>query len=166
MLKHRVTATAAAFFALACTTAVSSTSAQAQNIVEVAASTGQFNTLIAAAKAAGLADALAAPGAKTVFAPTDAAFGKLPKGTVATLLKPENKDKLGAILKYHVVAGSAIFAKDIKVGATHVTTLNGKQIAVKKGVGGVTVNAAKVVKADVKASNGVIHVIDKVLLPK
>jgi uncharacterized surface protein with fasciclin (FAS1) repeats len=166
MRQYRFAAAIATVLATSCAIALPVSSAQAQNIVEVAASTGQFKTLIAAAKAAGLADALAAPGAKTVFAPTDAAFAKLPKGTVATLLKPENKEKLGAILKYHVVAGSTIAAKDIKVGATHVTTLNGQQIAVKKGVGGVTVNAAKVVKADVKASNGIIHVIDKVLLPK
>jgi transforming growth factor-beta-induced protein len=165
MLQHHFSEATAAVLVIACATALSTPSAQAQNIVEVASSAGQFKTLLAAAKAAGLADALAAPGPKTVFAPTDAAFAKLPKGTVATLLKPANKDKLGAILKYHVVAGSTIYAKDIKVGATHVTTLNGKQIAVKKN-GGVSVNTAKVVKADVKASNGVIHVIDKVLLPK
>jgi uncharacterized surface protein with fasciclin (FAS1) repeats len=158
-LRFAVAAAAVAAFA------VPLSSAQAQNIVEVASSAGQFKTLIAAAKAAGLADALAAPGAKTVFAPTDAAFAKLPKGTVATLLKPENKEKLGAILKYHVVAGKTILAKDIKTGSTHVTTLNGKQVNVTKN-GGVTVNNAKVVKADVKADNGVIHVIDKVLLPK
>jgi transforming growth factor-beta-induced protein len=165
MSQTRFAAAVAAVFAVACANGIAATSAQAQNIVEVAAGAGQFNTLIAAAKAAGLADALAAPGAKTVFAPNDAAFAKLPKGTVATLLKPENKAKLAAILTYHVVGGSAIMAKDIKVGSTHVKTLNGKQIAVKKN-GGVSVNGAKVIKADIAASNGVIHVIDKVLLPK
>ncbi len=139
--------------------------ARADNIVEVAQSAGQFNTLIAAAKAAGLAGALSAPGAKTVFAPTDAAFAKLPKGTVEGLLKPANKSKLRAILSYHVVNGKTLLAKDIPTGSTHVRALSGGQLTVKKH-GGVTVNGAKVVKADVKADNGVIHVIDKVLLPR
>jgi uncharacterized surface protein with fasciclin (FAS1) repeats len=125
--------------------------AHAANIVEVAQGAGQFNTLIAAAKAAGLAGALSAPGAKTVFAPTDAAFAKLPKGTVEGLLKPQNKAKLRAILSYHVVGGKTILAKDIPGGSTQVPTLNGQKLTVKKGAG-VTVN-------------GVIHVIDKVLLP-
>lgn len=138
--------------------------ARADNIVEVAQGAGQFNTLIAAAKAAGLAGALSAPGAKTVFAPTDAAFAKLPKGTVENLLKPANKAKLRAILSYHVVNGKTLLAKDIPAGATHVRALSGGQLTVKKH-SGVTVNGAKVVKADVKADNGVIHVIDKVLLP-
>jgi uncharacterized surface protein with fasciclin (FAS1) repeats len=138
--------------------------ASAKNIVEVAQENGNFNTLIAAAKAAGLAGALTAPGKKTVFAPTDAAFAKLPKGTVESLLKPENKAKLKAILAYHVV-GKQILAKDIPAGATHVKTLNGASVNVVKK-GGVMVNAATVTTADVKASNGVIHVIDKVLLPK
>jgi uncharacterized surface protein with fasciclin (FAS1) repeats len=138
--------------------------ARADNIVEVAQGAGQFNTLIAAAKAAGLAGALSAPGAKTVFAPTDAAFAKLPKGTVENLLKPANKAKLKSILAYHVVNGKTLLAKDIPAGSTHVRSLNGQQLAVKKGTG-VTVNGVKVVKADVKADNGVIHVIDKVLLP-
>jgi uncharacterized surface protein with fasciclin (FAS1) repeats len=138
--------------------------AYAKNIVEVAQENGNFNTLIAAAKAAGLAGALTAPGKKTVFAPTDAAFAKLPKGTVENLLKPANKAKLKAILAYHVV-GKQILAKDIPAGATHVKTLNGASVNVVKK-GGVMVNAANVTTADVKASNGVIHVIDKVLLPK
>jgi uncharacterized surface protein with fasciclin (FAS1) repeats len=142
-----------------------SSGVQAKSIVEVAQGAGQFNTLLAAAKAAGVAGALAAPGAKTVFAPTDAAFAKLPKGTVATLLKPENKAKLKAILTYHVIGGKTILAKDIPAGSTHLDTLNGQQLTVKKRAG-VTVNSAKVVKADVRADNGVIHVIDKVLLPK
>lgn len=138
--------------------------AHAKNLVEVAQENGNFTTLIAAVKAAGLADALTAPGKKSVFAPTDAAFKKLPKGTVENLLKPENKKKLAAILTYHVV-GKEILAKDIKTGSTHVKTLNGASLNVTKKVG-VSVNSAKVTTADVKASNGVIHVIDKVLLPK
>jgi uncharacterized surface protein with fasciclin (FAS1) repeats len=144
--------------------AASAVSAQAANIVETAQGAGQFNTLIAAAKAAGLAPTLSNGGPFTVFAPTDAAFAKLPKGTVANLLKPENKHKLASLLKYHVVAGK-IRAADIKMGRTHVRTLNGRQVSVFKH-GGVSVNGAKVVTADVGASNGVIHVINRVLVPK
>lgn len=162
MIARTLTLTASAL-ALALTLAPA---AQAKNIVEVAQGTGQFKTLIAAAKAAGLAGALTAPGAKTVFAPTDAAFAKLPKGTVATLLKPENKAKLASILTYHVVGGTSIRAADIKTGTSKVTTLNGGSLTVKKNAHGVTVNGANVVKADVKADNGIIHVINKVLLPK
>ena len=143
---------------------VSTSSASAQKIPEVADKAGTFTTLLAAVKAAGLAETLSGPGPFTVFAPTDDAFKKLPKGTVENLLKPENKKKLVAILTYHVVP-SKIMAGDIKKGRTHVKTVNGKQIAVVKN-GGVKVNDAKVTTADVAASNGVIHVIDKVLLPK
>jgi uncharacterized surface protein with fasciclin (FAS1) repeats len=155
----------AAALTLGSALALASMPAQAKSIVEVAPGTGQFNTLLAAAKAAGLDAALAAPGAKTVFAPTDAAFAKLPKGTVASLLKPENKMKLKAVLSYHVVGGKTILAKDIPAGRTHIATLNGQQLSVNKH-GGVSVNTSKVVKADVKADNGVIHIIDRVLLPK
>lgn len=143
--------------------AASSVSVRAANIVETAQGAGQFNTLIAAAKAAGLAPTLSGKGPFTVFAPTDAAFAKLPKGTVANLLKPENKRKLAAILKYHVVSGE-IEAGDIKPGRSHVKTVNGQSVTVRKH-GGVSVNGARVVTADVKASNGVIHVINRVLLP-
>ncbi len=139
--------------------------AMAQTIPEVAAKAGSFKTLLTAAKAAGLVPALSGKGPLTVFAPTDDAFAKLPRGTVASLLKPANKAKLATILKYHVVAGRAITADKIKTGRTHLKTLSGRQIAVVKH-GGVTVNGARVVTADVKASNGVIHVIDRVLLPK
>ena len=162
MNMYRATSTAIAIVAVGF---ISVSTAQAKTIVEVAQGAGQFNTLIAAAKAAGLAGALSAPGAKTVFAPTDAAFAKLPKGTVESLLKPANKAKLRAILAYHVVGGTTIRAKDIKVGSTRVDTLNGQQLTVRKH-GGVSVNGAKVVQADVGADNGVIHVINKVLLPK
>jgi uncharacterized surface protein with fasciclin (FAS1) repeats len=160
MFRHSLKAAAiAALLGLAAVPA-----AQAKNIVEVAQDNGNFNTLLAAAKAAGLAGTLSAPGKKTVFAPTDAAFAKLPKGTVEDLLKPKNKSKLKAILAYHVV-GKQILAKDIPAGATHVKTLNGASVNVVKK-GGVRVNSANVTTADVKASNGVIHVIDTVLLPK
>jgi uncharacterized surface protein with fasciclin (FAS1) repeats len=141
--------------------------AYAANIVETAASTGKFNTLIAAAKAAGLVGALTGPGPITVFAPTDDAFAKLPAGTVESLLKPENKKKLADILKYHVVAG-AVFAKDVPTKATHVKTLKrggDTTIRVQRANGRVHVDKARVITADIKASNGVIHVINKVLLP-
>jgi uncharacterized surface protein with fasciclin (FAS1) repeats len=143
--------------------AASAASANAANIVEVAQGAGQFNTLLTAAKAAGLAPVLSGSGPFTVFAPTDAAFARLPKGTVASLLKPQNKSKLAAILKYHVVAGE-ITSDEIKAGRTHVKTVNGRQVSVRKH-GGITVNGARVVSADVQASNGVIHVINRVLLP-
>jgi uncharacterized surface protein with fasciclin (FAS1) repeats len=141
--------------------------AQAANIVETAASTGKFNTLIAAAKAAGLVGALTGKGPITVFAPTDAAFAKLPAGTVEELLKPKNKAKLAAILKYHVVAG-AIFAKDVPTKATHVKTLKtGGDTTIRAVRSGkrVHIDKASVIAADIKASNGVIHVINKVLIP-
>ncbi len=140
------------------------TIANAKSIVGVAQDAGQFNTLIAAAKAAGLAGVLSGPGNYTVFAPTDAAFAKLPKGTVESLLKPQNKHKLRALLKYHVI-GKRILAKDIPVGRTHVRTLNGKAVSVRKH-GGVGVNNARVTSADVLASNGVIHVVNRVLIPR
>ena len=140
---------------------------QAANIVETAASTGKFNTLIAAAKAAGLVGALTGPGPITVFAPTDAAFAKLPAGTVEELLKPKNKKKLADILKYHVVAG-AVYAKDVPSKATHVKTLKrggDTSIRAQRANGRVHIDNARVLTADIKASNGVIHVINKVLIP-
>jgi uncharacterized surface protein with fasciclin (FAS1) repeats len=133
-------------------------------IVDVAVSAGSFKTLVAAVKAAGLADTLSGKGPFTVFAPTDAAFAKLPAGTVDTLLKPENKEKLKAILLYHVVAGD-VKSTDLKDGES-VKTVGGKSIAVHIANGVVTIDDATVVKADIPASNGTIHVIDTVLLPK
>jgi uncharacterized surface protein with fasciclin (FAS1) repeats len=133
-------------------------------IVDVAVSAGSFKTLVAAVKAAGLADTLSGKGPFTVFAPTDAAFAKLPAGTVDTLLKPENKEKLKAILLYHVVAGD-VKSTDLKDGES-VKTVGGKSITVHIASGVVTINDATVVKADIPASNGTIHVIDTVLLPK
>ena len=133
-----------------------------KTIVGVAAGAGQFNTLVAAVKAAGLVDTLNGAGPFTVFAPTDEAFAKLPAGTVESLLKPENKDKLVAILTYHVLSGK-VMAADVKtMGAK---TVNGKEVAVKVAAGKVTVGGAKIVKTDIPASNGVIHVIDTVLMP-
>jgi uncharacterized surface protein with fasciclin (FAS1) repeats len=131
--------------------------------VAVAAGNGSFNTLVAALKAAGLVETLQGPGPFTVFAPTDEAFAKLPKGTVEDLLKPENKAKLVAILTYHVVAGK-VMAADVKT--MKAKTVNGQSLNLKVAAGAVTVNNAKVVMTDVAASNGVIHVIDTVVLPK
>ena len=133
------------------------------DIVAVASSAGSFKTLVAAVKAAGLVETLQGKGPFTVFAPTDEAFAKLPPGTVEDLLKPENKDKLVAILTYHVVPGK-VMAADVKT--MMVKTVNGKELSIKVDDGKVTVNGAKVIKTDVAASNGVIQVIDTVLLPK
>ena len=133
-----------------------------KDIVAVASSAGSFNTLVAAVKAAGLVETLQGPGPFTVFAPTDEAFAKLPKGTVEDLLKPENKEKLVAILTSHVVAGK-VMAADVKT--MKAKTVNGKELDVKVTDGAVTVDNAKVIKTDVAASNGVIHVIDTVVMP-
>ena len=132
------------------------------NVVDVAASNGSFKTLTAALKAAGLDKTLGAGGPYTVFAPTDEAFAALPKGAIDELLKPENKDTLVKILTYHVVQGENT-SSSLTSGETK--TLEGASVQVKVGSSGVMVNDAKVVKADIKASNGVIHVIDKVILP-
>jgi len=135
----------------------------AKNIVQTASTAGQFNTLVAAVQAAGLVETLQGKGPFTVFAPTDAAFAKLPKGTVESLLKPENKDKLVAILTYHVVPGKVTSA-DIAGKKLQAKTVEGQAVSID-ATEGVTVNNATVVGADVMASNGVIHVIDTVLLP-
>ena len=136
----------------------------AQDIVDTAVSAGSFNTLVAAVKAAGLVDTLKGAGPFTVFAPTDAAFAKLPAGTVEDLLKPENKSKLVAILTYHVVPGK-VMAKDV-VKLHEAKTVNGQELTVNAEMGSVMVNNAKVVKTDILCTNGVIHVIDTVILPR
>lgn len=133
------------------------------NIVETAVAAGSFNTLVAAVKAAGLADTLSGEGPFTVFAPTDEAFAALPEGTVESLLKPENKDKLVAILTYHVVPAK-VKAKDVAAG--EAPTVNGQTATIEVAGGKVSIEGASVVKTDVVASNGVIHVIDKVILPQ
>ncbi len=138
--------------------------AGAKDIVDVAASAGKFNTLVAAVKAADLVDTLKGDGPFTVFAPTDEAFAKLPAGTVENLLKPENKDQLVKILTYHVVP-SKIMSKDIAGKKADVASVEGSKISVD-ATDGVTVDGAKVVTADVAASNGVIHIIDTVIMPK
>ena len=144
-----------------------STAPADQTIVEIAAGNHDFSTLVAAVRAAGLADTLSGPGPFTVFAPTNEAFAKLPAGTVDTLLKPANKQQLAAILAYHVVP-AAVMAKDVTPGT--VETVNGASFTVAIEDGSVILtdgqgNKAKVVTTDLVASNGVIHVIDTVLLP-
>ncbi len=136
----------------------------AKDIVQTASSAGQFTTLVAAVQAAGLVETLEGEGPFTVFAPTDAAFAKLPEGTVEELLKPENKDKLVAILTYHVVPGKVTSA-DIAGKTLEADTVEGQAVSID-ATDGVKVNDATVVSADVMASNGVIHVIDTVLMPE
>jgi uncharacterized surface protein with fasciclin (FAS1) repeats len=138
--------------------------AQGKDIVDTAVAAGQFKTLAAALQAAGLVETLKGKGPFTVFAPTDAAFAKLPAGTVEMLLKPENKAKLTAILTYHVVPGKVMAADVVKV--TSAKTVQGSAVAVKVTGGKVAIDNANVVTADIAASNGVIHVIDTVLMPK
>ena len=135
----------------------------AGSIVDVAAGNADFSTLVAAVKAAGLVDVLAGDGPFTVFAPTNEAFAKLPAGTEDALLKPENKDKLVAILKYHVVPGK-VMAADV-VSLSSATTAQGSDISISASDAGVKVDNANVVATDVAAANGVIHVIDAVILP-
>jgi uncharacterized surface protein with fasciclin (FAS1) repeats len=137
--------------------------ASAADIVDTA-SAGGFNTLVAAVRAAGLVDTLKGAGPFTVFAPTDAAFAKLPAGTLESLLKPENKAKLQVILTYHVVAGK-VMAEDV-VKLDSAKTVEGESLTIKTTNGGVMVDNAHVTKTDILTSNGVIHVIDTVMLPK
>lgn len=134
----------------------------AGNIVVVATGAGNFTTLVTAIKAAGLAETLQGPGPFTVFAPTDEAFAKLPTGTVDDLLKPENKAKLAGILTYHVVPGK-VMAADVRTMKTK--TVNGQEIDLRVNGATVTVDKSTVTKTDIAASNGVIHVIDTVLMP-
>ncbi len=136
--------------------------AECKDIVAVAAGADNFKTLVAAVKAAGLVDTLQGKGPFTVFAPTDEAFAKLPAGTVENLLKPENKEKLVAILTYHVLAGK-VMASDVKT--MKAKSVNGKELSIKLDDGKVTVDNAKVIKTDLAANNGVIHIIDTVVLP-
>lgn len=136
----------------------------AADIVDTAVSAGNFKTLVAAVQAAGLAETLKGAGPFTVFAPTDEAFAKLPAGTVEDLLKPENKEKLVAILTYHVVPGK-VMAADVSGKQTMAKSVQGSEITVN-GTDGVMVDNAKVTTADIAADNGVIHVIDNVIMPK
>ena len=133
------------------------------DIVDTAVSAGSFNTLVAAVKAAGLVDVLKSNGPFTVFAPTDAAFAKLPAGTVESLLKPENKQKLVAVLTYHVVPGK-VMSSDLAGKKLETATVQGQKVKID-ATNGITVDGANVVTADIGTSNGVIHVVDRVILP-
>jgi len=149
----------------ACTVAIAAPKNNAGNedIVDTAIAAGSFQTLAKALQAADLVDTLKGPGPFTVFAPTDEAFAKLPAGTLDDLLKPENKEKLRAILTYHVVAGKVPSAKVVTLSSAK--TVNGQEVKITATGGNVMVDNARVVKADIPASNGVIHMIDAVLLP-
>lgn len=136
---------------------------KSKDIVDTAVAAGQFTTLAAALQAADLVDTLKGDGPFTVFAPTDAAFAKLPEGTVESLLKPENRDQLVAILTYHVVAGKVEAADVVKLD--EAKTVNGQDVQITVADNGVQVNDANVIKTDIEASNGVIHVIDTVIIP-
>lgn len=152
----------AAFAGLAALTACAPAPSE-PDIVDTAVAAGSFETLVAAVSAADLVDTLKSPGPFTVFAPTDAAFAKLPTGTVETLLLPENKDQLVEILTYHVVAGE-VPASRLAGTRGSITTVEGRPVHFD-GRGGVRINASNVVTADIQTSNGIIHVIDAVLLP-
>jgi len=148
----------------ALTLSLPATAAANKDIVDTAVAGGQFNTLAKALQAAGLVDTLKGPGPFTVFAPTDEAFAKLPAGTLDDLLKPENKEKLVAILTYHVVPGRVTAKQVVKLH--DAKTVNGKEVKIMTEGGKVMVDNANVVKTDIECSNGVIHVIDTVLLPQ
>ena len=157
-MKHYLTVLMTGALALSLTSAAS-----AADIVDTAIA-ANFNTLVAAVKAAGLVDTLKGAGPFTVFAPTDEAFAKLPAGTVEMLLKPENKAKLVSILTYHVVPGKVMASQVVKLDSAK--TVEGSNITIKVMDGGVMVNNAHVTKADIMTSNGVIHVIDTVIMPE
>lgn len=168
-----IASTATKFFAalavvfglgLASQAAVAGSNSGKADIVDTAIEAGAFQTLVAAVKAAGLVETLKGDGPFTVFAPTDEAFAKLPAGTVENLLKPENKDQLVAVLTYHVVPGK-VMSSDIAGKKLSAETVQGSNVAID-ATSGVKVDGASVVTADVETSNGVIHVIDSVILPK
>jgi len=158
----RIVTIAAAAAVLA--TAAPVARAQSKDIVDTAVGAGSFKTLVAALQAAGLVDTLKGKGPFTVFAPTDEAFAKLPAGTVENLLKPENKAKLIAVLTYHVVPG-AVMASQV-TSLKEAKTVNGQAVKIGVTGGTVTVDNAKVTATDIRATNGVIHVIDTVILPR
>jgi uncharacterized surface protein with fasciclin (FAS1) repeats len=159
-MKKTITITSVLFFILTLNAFAGMAS---KTIVETAASAGSFNTLVAAVKAADLVDTLNGTGPFTVFAPTDEAFAKLPDGTLDDLLKPENKEKLQSILTYHVVPGK-VMAKEV-TGIDSAKTVNGESLSITKEDGAVMVDDARVIKTDIECSNGVIHVIDSVVIP-
>ncbi len=164
MYTRKFLVSAIAILLVAATAFAGSYTTEQPDIVDTAVAAGSFTTLAAALQAADLVDALKGDGPFTVFAPTDEAFAKLPEGTVDNLLKPENKDQLAAILTYHVVSGT--YESGAVVSMPGADTLQGGSLTFSTDDNGVMVNGAKVVQADVNASNGVIHIIDSVLLPQ
>ena len=148
----------------ACGTVTAAKPSPKKDTVDTAVAAGSFNTLVAAVKAAGLVDTLKSDGPFTVFAPTDAAFGKLPDGTVSTLLKAENKGKLTSILTYHVVSGKLMSGDVVK--AKELKTVQGQTLKVETRGGKVFIDGAQITTVDIACSNGVIHIIDSVVLPK
>lgn len=156
--------TMAAVAAVTLITAPQIVRAQQKDIVDTAVAAGSFKTLAAALQAAGLVETLKGAGPFTVFAPTDAAFAKLPAGTVESLLRPENKARLIAVLTYHVVPGSVMAADVVKL--SEAKTVNGQSVTIKTAGGQVMLDNARVTQTDIRAKNGVIHVIDSVILPK
>ena len=160
----RAIVTAGAIAVLASLQGAPRLQAQSQDIVDTAVAAGSFKTLATALKAAGLIETLKGKGPFTVFAPTDDAFAKLPAGTIEDLLKPENKQKLTQILTYHVVPGKVMAADVVKL--KNARTVNGQSVQITADGGTVMVDGAKVVKTDIRTSNGVIHVIDSVILPQ
>ena len=151
--------------ALALSLGVGAGASQAADIVDTAASSGSFETLVTAVEAAGLVETLKGEGPFTVFAPTDEAFAKLPEGTVDDLLKPENKDQLVAILTYHVVPGKTM-SSDLAGKELEVATVEGSEVTIDATDGAVKVDDATVTQADIETDNGVIHVIDTVITPE
>ena len=162
-MKIKLPGLAALTVALGMSVAAVPAAANSSDIVDTAVEAGSFNTLVAAVQAAGLVETLKGDGPFTVFAPTDEAFAALPEGTVETLLKPENRDQLVAILTYHVVPAKVV-SGDLAGQTVSAKTVNGEKLMVD-GRKGVMVNDAEVVSADIMTSNGVIHVVDKVILP-
>ena len=161
-MKLTTTLFAAAALLLPIATQAETPAKPTQSVVEIAVGNEDFSTLVAAVKAADLVEALSAEGPFTIFAPTNAAFEALPEGTVGSLLKPENKEKLQAILKYHVVSGK-VMAADVSAG--EVATLNGGKASITVKDGKVKIDKANVIKTDIVGTNGVIHVIDAVIIP-
>lgn len=164
MLKTFAIGTLMALMVTAASSKTNATTADTRDIVDTAVAAGSFKALAKALTAADLVGTLKGPGPFTVFAPTDEAFAKLPAGTLESLLKPENKAKLQRILTYHVVAGKIMAADVVKVASAKA--VSGDTITIASKGGAVTVDAARVVKTDIAASNGVIHVIDAVILPR
>ena len=164
VVRRLVSLVAAALLLTLSTAAYANPRASSKDIVDTAVAAGSFKTLVAALKAVGLVDTLKGKGPFTVFAPTDDAFAKLPAGTVDELLRPENKQKLIAILTYHVVAGKVTAAQAMKLNSAK--TVNGESLNISTEGSTVKINDATVTKADIMCSNGVIHVIDTVLMPK